>query len=253
MIYCESATQRQKMLPQLFDFSEQSVRNQERGKRWRLETFGVKGETKRHHFLRGYKMNTHFIAGLGSSAGGLDALKEFFSHVERCGNVSYVVVSHLPIDAPTRLHVLLSQVTDLRLELLRETTHADADCIYVLPGSLRVKIIDGTLMLRPRGREEIINKAIDEFLFSLAEDQRDKAVAIILADMGSDGADGAQRIHENGGLVFVQDPVSTPYKAMPLAAIDCDDPNEIQTPKILAIRMQQILADRGNVRVNLTK
>ena len=188
-------------------------------------------------------MNRLIIECLVSSAGGLEALKEFFSNVQPRGNVSYVVISHLPIDAPTHLHLLLSQVTDLNVSLLRETTYAQPDCIYVLPGSLRVKIMDGMLVLRERRKDEIINQAIDEFLVSLAEDQREKAIAIVLAGMGSDGANGAQKVHQNGGLVFTQDPMSTPYNAMPIATIDHDDPHAVQTPANLALTMQKILSE----------
>jgi two-component system, chemotaxis family, protein-glutamate methylesterase/glutaminase len=174
--------------------------------------------------------NRFFVAGIGSSAGGLDALRDFFLNVDPKSAAAFVVVSHLPREHETKLHTILGGVTSMKAELILEDTAISPNRIYVLPGHLRVKIIHDVLIVRDRGVEEIKNHAIDEFFFSLAKDKGDHGVAIILSGMGKDGAEGANAVHEAGGIVLVQTPASAQYGFMPVAAINADHPAEILTP-----------------------
>jgi chemotaxis response regulator CheB len=171
-----------------------------------------------------------FVAGIGSSAGGLDALREFFSNVDARSSAAFVVVSHLPHHHNTKLDYILGGVTSMKSELILEDTALEPNRIYVLPGHLRVKIVHDVLLVRDRGTDEIRNHAIDEFLFSLAADKKERAVAIILSGLGKDGAEGARAVHDNGGLVLVQSPDSAIYSNMPWAAINADHPAEILSP-----------------------
>ena len=177
--------------------------------------------------------NQFFVTGIGSSAGGLDALREFFSTVDPTASSSFVVVSHLPYHHNTRLHHILAGVTSMKTELIVGNTALEPHRVYVLPGHLRVKIVHDVLIVRARGATEITNHAIDEFLFSLAEDKGDRAIAIILSGLGADGSEGANAVHERGGLVLVQSPESAMYGNMPRAAIQADHPAEILTPRQL--------------------
>ena len=176
-------------------------------------------------------MNQGYIAGIGASAGGLDALQDFFSSLKQSQiSLSFVVITHLPRDSNTKLDYLLSKVSKLKVVLLDKNTLARPDHIYILPGYLKASIKQGMIMVRKRGEDEIINRSIDEFLVSLAHDQNQNAIAVILAGMGRDGAIGAKTIHEQGGLVFVQEPGSTEFRSMPIATIDTDHPNVILSP-----------------------
>jgi two-component system CheB/CheR fusion protein len=178
--------------------------------------------------------NGFFVAGIGSSAGGLDALRDFFSSVDPNSSAAFIVVSHLPHHHhQTKLDHILSGVTSMKAGLILKNTALEPNRIYVLPGHLRVKIVHDVLIVRDRGADEIRNHAIDEFLFSLAKDKSDRAVAIILSGLGSDGAEGANAVHENGGIVLVQSPDSALYSTMPWAAIHADHPTEILTPRQL--------------------
>jgi len=174
-----------------------------------------------------------FIACIGSSAGGLTALVDFFEGVDHDISTAFVVISHLPRHHSTHLPRILSKVTPLKVELLTKSTVATPGHIYILPGNLRVKITDGVLVLRDRLPEEIVNLAIDEFLFSLADDQKEKAIAVILSGMGSDGSKGAKAVQANGGRVFVQSPASAIYNSMPMAVIVKDSPEEVLVPQEL--------------------
>lgn len=183
----------------------------------------------------------HRIVGVGTSAGGLDALTRFFQNIALNSNMSFVVVPHLPNDSRTYLDFLLSRNTPLSVRLLSDNIIPQPDHIYVLPGNKRVTIKDGVLQIRARKSQEIINKAVDEFLISLAKDQKQNAVAVILSGMGSDGSEGVKAIHHHGGVVLVQSPRSTQFDSMPRAAINANDPIEITSPEELGTALQNML------------
>jgi two-component system, chemotaxis family, protein-glutamate methylesterase/glutaminase len=183
--------------------------------------------------------NGFFVAGIGSSAGGLDAMIDFFNHVDPQAAAAFVVVSHLPREYETKLHQILSGVTSMKAELIQRDTAILPNHVYVLPGHLRVKIVHDVLIVRQRGEEEIKNHAIDEFLLSLAKDKGNLAIAIILSGLGKDGSEGAKAIHAAGGIVLVQSPASAQYGVMPMATIKEDHPAEILTP----VQLGEIFSD----------
>jgi chemotaxis response regulator CheB len=189
--------------------------------------------------------NRFFVTCVGSSAGGLDALREFFSSVDPNTSSAFVVVSHLPHHHHTRLHQILAGVTKMKTHLIDKDTAVEPHHIYVLPGNLRVKIMHDVLIVRERGLHEISNNAIDEFLFSLAEDKGERGIAIILSGLGKDGSQGANAVHKKGGIVLVQDPASALYTNMPIAAIAADHPAEVLTPKELGEVFGECLRVRG--------
>ncbi len=106
----------------------------------------------------------------------------------------------------------------------------------------------GQLLLRDRAPEEVISRAVDILFHSLAEDQKEKAVGIVLSGMGSDGASGAQAIHQQGGIVLVQEPYSTPYRGMPRAVIDQDHPDLILPPAQLAQALLELVGSHPLAR-----
>jgi two-component system, chemotaxis family, protein-glutamate methylesterase/glutaminase len=185
--------------------------------------------------------NNFFIAALGASAGGHDALRDFFRSLPSSPNIAFVVVTHLLRDHPSQLHTILSRYTDMPVHRIGGFEIVRPNNIYVLPENKIVTIRNGTLYLKKRNEEQVINLAIDEFLNSLAIDQREKAIAIIFSGMGSDGSRGAVKIHANDGIVLVQSPGTTPFNGMPWATITSDDPEEILSTTELGANLMQIV------------
>jgi len=183
------------------------------------------------------------IVGIGTSAGGLEALKRFFSNISPGCNMSYVVVPHLPSEGRTYLDFLLSRSTTLPVRLLTDNTVPQPDQVYVLPGNKKVTIKDGVLVVRDREPHEVINKAVNNFLLSLAEDQKGNAVAVILSGMGRDGAEGVKAVHSLGGVVIVQSPETTRFDGMPQAAIDANNPIVVSSPEELGTALQNLAHD----------
>jgi len=178
--------------------------------------------------------NTNFyIVGLGASAGGFEALVDFFSHLPEKTRAAFVIVRHLLRDSPTCQEKLLSMHT--RMKVLRATNGQQVcpDHVYMLPENCTLTIKNGKLYLHPRNQEKI-NRAVDVFFTSLAADQKHRAIGIILSGLGSDGVDGANALHAHGGMVMVQQPESAQFKGMPETAIAGDDPDAILPPDKLA-------------------
>jgi two-component system CheB/CheR fusion protein len=90
----------------------------------------------------------------------------------------------------------------------------------------------------------VINRSVDIFFESLAIDQKDQAIGIILSGMGSDGANGANAIHRFGGTVLVQDPASSEMSAMPISAITKDNPDVVLNPRQLGENLMQIIEEK---------
>ena len=88
---------------------------------------------------------------------------------------------------------------------------------------------NGVFRTRPveSGSRRPGNDTIDAFFESLATELGDRAIAVVLTGTGSDGAAGALRIKQAGGIVLVQDPATAMYDGMPLAVIGCGAADQI--------------------------
>ena len=160
------------------------------------------------------------IIGIGASAGGLEALEQFLGAVPPKAGMAFVIVQHLDPDRHGLLPEILQRVTPMAVREAANRIKIQPDCVYIIPPNKDLSILHETLFLLdpvvPRG----LRLPIDFFLRSLAQDQRDQAIGVILSGMGSDGTLGLRAIKEAGGLVLVQDPTSAKFDGMPRSAID---------------------------------
>ncbi|MFZ0825870.1 MAG: chemotaxis protein CheB [Verrucomicrobiia bacterium] len=160
------------------------------------------------------------IIGIGSSAGGLEAMEQFLGNVPKSSGMAFVIVQHLD---PTRKGImpeLLQRTTGMKVIQVKDRTLIRPDWVYVIPPNKDMSILHGVLHLlepvSPRG----LRLPIDFFLRSLAQDQQEQSIGVILSGMGSDGTLGLRAIKEKGGLVLVQDPATAKFDGMPRSAID---------------------------------
>jgi two-component system, chemotaxis family, CheB/CheR fusion protein len=165
------------------------------------------------------------VVGLGASAGGLEALQQFIANVPPASGMAYVVVQHLDPTHKAMLTELLQRATAMPVHEARESMRAEPDMVYVIPASTELTVVNGRLHLgepaQPRGRR----LPIDALFCSLARDQGERAIGVVLSGMGSDGTIGLQTIKAQGGLTLAQDPTSAQFDSMPRSAIDagaCD-------------------------------
>lgn len=159
------------------------------------------------------------IVGIGASAGGLSALELFLENVPPRSGLAYVIVQHLDPTHKARLVELLQRVSAIPV---REAEHGMSilpDCVYVIPPNTELSVNSGILSLEkptePRGQRLPINVLFS----SLARDQGDQAIAVVLSGMGSDGMLGLQAVGAVGGLSAAQEPASAQFDSMPRSAV----------------------------------
>ncbi len=144
------------------------------------------------------------IVGIGASAGGLDAFKRFFANTPAKTGMAFVLVQHLSPDHKSMLVDLLAKTTVMDVIEAADGMTVTVNRVFVIPPDATITIAGGRLeVVRPAPPRER-RRPIDAFLQSLAEDQGEKAIGVILAGTGSDGALGMTAIKEQGGLTLAQ-------------------------------------------------
>lgn len=156
------------------------------------------------------------IVGLGASAGGLEALEAFFDNMPADSGMAFVVVTHLHPERVSLMPELLSRHTAMPVVEAMDGMLVKEDHVYVAPPGGQLALYHGSLQLLPTC--ERAHLPIDAFFRSLAEDQAENAVAIVLSGTGSDGTLGVKEIKGSGGLVIAQDAQSARYGGMPESA-----------------------------------
>jgi two-component system CheB/CheR fusion protein len=159
------------------------------------------------------------IAGIGASAGGLEALEQFLRHVPANSGVAFIIVQHLDPTHKGMMQELLKRATSMDVFQVRDGMRVKPNCVYVIPPNKDMSILHGVLQLfeptAPRG----LRLPIDFFLRSLADDRKERSIGVILSGMGSDGTMGLRAIKEKMGVALVQEPASAKFDSMPRSAI----------------------------------
>jgi two-component system CheB/CheR fusion protein len=174
-----------------------------------------------------------YIIAIGASAGGLEAIHDFFDNMPVSGSMSFIIIQHLSPHYKSLLVELVGRHTKMHVVEAGHDTEVEKGFVYVIPNDKILTISGGRLLLGEKHFEKAPNTAIDLFLKSLAEDQGTKGIAVILSGTGTDGTQGAKAIKEAGGLVLVQDPVSAKFDGMPNSAIEAGHADYILVPELM--------------------
>src|SRR5215469_2869777 len=161
------------------------------------------------------------IVGIGASAGGVEALEQFFKSLPAGNGMAFVVLTHLPPDRESMLSEILGRATRMPVVEAQDGEKVEAEHVYVLPPSAILTIRAGALQLRRTGPADRERAPIDVFFTSLAEDQSEHAIGIVLSGGGHDGTLGLKAIKEHGGLTIAQGTnVTRPrFAEMPSSAV----------------------------------
>jgi two-component system CheB/CheR fusion protein len=160
------------------------------------------------------------IVGIGASAGGLEALEQFLGHVPAGSGMAFVIVQHLDPTHKGIMPELLQRDTGMKVFQVKDRTPVRPDCVYVIPPNKDMSILRGVLHLLEPAAPRGLRLPIDFFLRSLAQDQQERSIGVILSGMGSDGTLGLRAIKEKAGVVLVQEPATAKFDGMPRSAID---------------------------------
>lgn len=157
------------------------------------------------------------VVGLGASAGGLEAFKTFFQNMPSDSGMAFVLVTHLDPSQKSVLGELIAGQTRMPVVEMRAKTTVARDHVYVMSPGAPLRIERGVLI--PAAPSLTHERApIDRFFRSLAEDQGERAICIVLSGTGADGALGLRAVKEHGGLALAQEAASARYDGMPLSA-----------------------------------
>jgi two-component system CheB/CheR fusion protein len=159
------------------------------------------------------------VVGLGASAGGIRALKKFFTRVPRHSGIAYVVILHMSPEHESKLAEILQVTSSIPVTQVTERVKVVPDHVYVIPPNQNLSMTDGHLLLTDMIGAKERRSPVDLFFRTLAETNDSRAVSVILSGTGANGSIGLKRIKEKGGVVFVQDPEEAEYKDMPRNAI----------------------------------
>ena len=165
--------------------------------------------------------NAFPIVGLGASAGGLAAFEAFFAGMpaDTEPNMAFVLVQHLAPDHKSLLTELIRRSTRMQVFEVTDGMAVEPNCAYIIPPNHDMAFLGGRLQLLEPAAPRGLRLPIDFFFRSLASDQHERAIAIVLSGTGSDGAAGVRAIKGEGGMVMVQTPASTEYDGMPQSAL----------------------------------
>ncbi|MFT6692373.1 MAG: chemotaxis response regulator CheB, partial [Colwellia sp.] len=162
------------------------------------------------------------IVGIGASAGGLEALEDFFIHVQTPCKMAFVVIQHLDPSHKGIMAELLQRITKMTVKEARNNMKVEQNCVYVIPPNKDLSILHGSLFLFEPVLSRGLRLPIDFFFRALASDQREHAIAVILSGMGSDGTLGLHAIKQNAGLSLAQSPKFAKFSSMPQNAINAE-------------------------------
>jgi two-component system CheB/CheR fusion protein len=191
------------------------------------------------------------VVGIGASAGGLAAFREFLERLPPATGMAYVLIPHLDPTHESILSEILSKTTRFPVQEVRGDTLLEPDHVYVISPDTVLTMAGRTLRITPRESGVRKRGAIDQFLISLAREYRDKAIGVILSGSASDGAAGIRAIKAEGGLTFAQDESAQfpqmPQNAIATGAVDFILPPQGIAEELARIRNHSYLTGRGPV------
>jgi two-component system, chemotaxis family, CheB/CheR fusion protein len=159
------------------------------------------------------------VAGIGASAGGFEAIRDFFHTMPADSGIAFVVVQHLAPSHVSMAAEIFAKFTPMPVLEATEGMALEANHVYTSPSDKDLTLRGGCLHLTPREASARIRLPIDHFFSSLGEDCATRAIGMVFSGTGSDGALGLKAIAAHGGVVLVQKPETAEYDGMPRSAI----------------------------------
>jgi two-component system CheB/CheR fusion protein len=161
-----------------------------------------------------------YIVGMGASAGGLEAFEAVFRNMPEDPGMGFVLVPHLDPTHASILPQLVQKCTHMKVMQVEDGLRVLPNTVYIVPPNKDLALLHGTLQLIEPTGSRAVRLPINYFFRSLAQDQREKAICMVLSGMGTDGALGLRAIKEDLGMAMVQTPETAKYDSMPRSAIE---------------------------------
>ena len=192
----------------------------------------MKNNMEKRHRAEEYNPQSPLIIGIGASAGGLEALQQFFDYMPPNSGLSFVVIQHLSPDYKSLMADILGKHTEMSVCQSEDGMGVEADTVYLIPPKKYLTLQGDRLLLSDA--PGTLNHPIDAFITSLAEERRERSIAVVLSGTGSDGTNGVKSVKEHGGLVIAQDPDSAKFDGMPRSVINTGLADFVLSPEEIA-------------------
>lgn len=160
------------------------------------------------------------VVGIGASAGGLEAFKQFLAAMPAHVGMAFLLVQHLDPTHKSLLPELLAPCTPMSIRDADQGVTIEADCVYIIRPDTAMAVKSGRIALSPPTLHRGVRLPVDHLFRSLAQEYGPRAVGIVLSGAGSDGSSGMREIKAAGGLTIAQDPDTSMQRGMPQSAID---------------------------------
>ena len=180
------------------------------------------------------------VVGIGASAGGLEAFSRLLAALPSDTGMAFVLVQHLDPSHESVLTELLSRTTSLPVMEIKNGMGVKANNVYVIPSNTNLAINNGVLQLSSRTAGRGQHRPIDDFLSSLAEDRKHRAIGVILSGTASDGTLGLEAIKGEGGITFAQDEASAKFDSMPHSAVAAGVVDFVLPPEGIAAELVRL-------------
>jgi len=182
------------------------------------------------------------IVGIGASAGGLEAFMGLLAHLPNDTGMAFVLLQHLDPKHESMSSEILQRSTKMPVAEVQDGIPAEPNHVHVIPPGFIMEIEQGRLRLIPRGKGKNSPHAIDFFFESMAKDQRNLAIGVVLSGTGHDGTQGLMTIKAEGGITFAQNPQTAKFENMPISAIESGSVDLVLSPEQIAIELGRIAA-----------
>jgi two-component system CheB/CheR fusion protein len=186
------------------------------------------------------KCKRYPVVAIGASAGGLEAYREFFHALPADPEMAFILIQHFDGQQESHLAEILSTETSVPIEEIRSGERIRPNRVYIAPARMVPAISGGEFTLNSQASEPGQHLPINFLMRSLADDETDCAIGIILSGTGCDGTLGLASIKAEGGITFAQEPATAEYDAMPRSAIDSGCVDFVMTPAEIAQELLRI-------------
>ena len=173
------------------------------------------------------------LIGIGASAGGLEALQQFFGYMPPNSGLSFVVIQHLSPDYKSLMADILGKHTEMAVHQAENGMSIQPDTVYLIPPK-KYMTLQGNQLILSDYAPGTLNHPIDVFFSSLAEERREHSIVVVLSGTGSDGTNGVKAVKEHGGLVIAQAPESAKFDGMPRSVINTGLADFVLSPEEIA-------------------
>ncbi len=191
------------------------------------------------------------IVGIGASAGGIQALKEFFENVTADSGMAYVVILHLSPDHDSVLSEILQLVSKIPVTKVSGKVRVKPNAVYVISPNHHLSMADGHLHASENIQLEERRAPVDIFFRTLAESHGSRAICVVLSGTGANGSMGLKRIKEKGGAAFVQNPRQAEFSEMPRNSIATDLVDEVLPVSEIPAKILQYKNGLGHVQIHI--